>query len=615
MKKIKRITVSIVVLSIFFFSVFFVKPNAVTLDELNHPSVFLKQKTPSTCTLVASTMLVRRAALASGNQNWSSITEDAVRSVAWINGVGLAGSFTYAGITVTHGYFTYDRATQLRDLLKSHPEGIVMYDWDYPHAILITDYTDGVFYCADSALGIPAGRIPNSQALVKVADADKYWYVSSPTISLTPDDVPVISGENAPELMSAGVSFSISGTVRSGVPLTDVTVGCYDANGTMKIGKSIDPGSTSYDLANLNSSVAFSKLSAGVYTYRVNASTAAGTTTLVEKAFTVLANEETVKSGIYYLRVNAKPGLSVAAKGRSRKPAAEMGIVTAANTLDQAYIITHTGNGCYTIQNRKTGLALDVLTGGSAGGIDVIQNTSSGKINQRWQILPTGKGYCLVPLCAPTACLDIYNGKIVNGGDLRVHTVSLSNAQRFRLVDARPNQTIKAGNVSKTIGERSFKLKVTLTDGNGTLTYRSANPKVATVSKTGTVTLNGVGKTTITITASGTDTHKKTTKTITVMVRPKGTGVTKAVSSAPGKLTVTWRKGSDISGYIIQYSKDADFDTKTAIAVSKSKLTRTVSKLEAGRYYVRVRTFKTVEQTRYYSTWSAAQRVRVKAAP
>lgn len=160
---------------------------AATFDDLNQPSVFVKQQGSGTCTLASAVMMVRRAAMASGSSGWTSITEGSMRSTAWKNGVGLYHSFSYAGISVRHASLTGGSSNvgQLISLLSSHPEGIVIYDWNKPHAILLTDYTKGTFYCADPSNGNPSGRIPVSSSMITVEGADAYWYVSSPQVSLS----------------------------------------------------------------------------------------------------------------------------------------------------------------------------------------------------------------------------------------------------------------------------------------------------------------------------------------------------------------------------------------------------------------------------------------------
>ena len=50
------------------------------------------------------------------------------------------------------------------------------------------------------------------------------------------------------------------------------------------------------------------------------------------------------------------------------------------------------------------------------------------------------------------------------------------------------------------------------------------------------------------------------------------------------------------------------------VTVSKNKtLSKTISKLKSKKkYYVRIRTYKTVGKTKYYSAWSKAKNVKIK---
>ena len=164
----------------------YIRSKAASFDELNHPDVFLKQVNGDMqCTLVAATMLLRRAAMLSGYPNWADITTDQVRKDAWVEGVGLKYSFSYAGFTVNKAQFGNDRVNEAIALLQQHPEGIVIYDQygrSRPHAVLLTDYTDGIFYCADPSDAVAYGRIPVSQGLVRVEEAEFYYYISGPSI-------------------------------------------------------------------------------------------------------------------------------------------------------------------------------------------------------------------------------------------------------------------------------------------------------------------------------------------------------------------------------------------------------------------------------------------------
>lgn len=169
---------------------YIVRSKAATFDEINQSDVFLKQVNgDKQCTLVAATMLIRRAALLLGDTSWANITVEQVKKQAWVDGVGLKYTFTYGGITVNKAQFGANPATEAIALLQEHPEGIIIYDQNRiprSHAVLLTDYTNETFYCADPAEGIAYGRIQISQGLVQIQDAEFYYYISSPSIpSLT----------------------------------------------------------------------------------------------------------------------------------------------------------------------------------------------------------------------------------------------------------------------------------------------------------------------------------------------------------------------------------------------------------------------------------------------
>lgn len=167
---------------------------AASFSELNANTMFFKQNTTSTCTLASSAMMIRRAALLSGNGNWEGVTENALRSVAWAEGSGLRNSFSYEGMQISSEKISSNRSQTMMNLLHQHPEGIVIYDFEKPHAILLTDYTDGIFYCADPSSAAPNGRIPISQATITIESIDKYWYVSSPKFEIGADDSKLAEG-------------------------------------------------------------------------------------------------------------------------------------------------------------------------------------------------------------------------------------------------------------------------------------------------------------------------------------------------------------------------------------------------------------------------------------
>ena len=79
-------------------------------------------------------------------------------------------------------------------------------------------------------------------------------------------------------------------------------------------------------------------------------------------------------------------------------------------------------------------------------------------------------------------------------------------------------------------------------------------------------------------------------------------------------MTVNWKKNAVGTGYQIQYATDSKFTSPKAVSVTKNTtLTKTIGSLAKGKkYYVRIRTYKTVGSTKFYSAWSAAKTVTIK---
>ncbi len=183
--------------------------DAKLFSNINASDVFLKQPLgSSTCTLYGNAMMLRRAAIIRGDSDWKSITADAISSTARLPGVGVYWYYTYKGLSVSHTRLPLGedaKKAYLIELLKQHPEGVVLFDENKitssdnnrggsTHAILLTDYTDGVFYYADPNPKIASGRIPmTANSTVTIAMADRYWYVKTHVTSLT-EPKAVLSG-------------------------------------------------------------------------------------------------------------------------------------------------------------------------------------------------------------------------------------------------------------------------------------------------------------------------------------------------------------------------------------------------------------------------------------
>jgi hypothetical protein len=169
------------------------------------------------------------------------------------------------------------------------------------------------------------------------------------------------------------------------------------------------------------------------------------------------------------------------------------------------------------------------------------------------------------------------------------------------------NTTIKLSKSSYTYDGKAKKPTVTVKDSKGntidtkyyTVTYKN-NKKV--------------GKATITITFKG-DYIGSITKNF--KINPTATALKKAVSKKTKAIAVTWKKqATQTTGYEIQYSTSSKFTkktTKTATVKSAKTTSTTIRKLKAKKkYYIRIRTYKTVGGKKYYSGWSKAKSLTTK---
>jgi hypothetical protein len=104
-------------------------------------------------------------------------------------------------------------------------------------------------------------------------------------------------------------------------------------------------------------------------------------------------------------------------------------------------------------------------------------------------------------------------------------------------------------------------------------------------------------------------------KAVYFKINPKGTTLV-SLTAGSKKMTVKWKKqATQITGYQIQYATDSKFTkNKKTVTVKGTKATaKTITKLTGGKkYYARIRTYKTVSNKNYYSTWSKMKSIMVR---
>ena len=104
------------------------------------------------------------------------------------------------------------------------------------------------------------------------------------------------------------------------------------------------------------------------------------------------------------------------------------------------------------------------------------------------------------------------------------------------------------------------------------------------------------------------------TKTLTFKINPAKTTVSKLTAGKKSITVAITKKSTQVTGYQIQYSTSKKFTNAKTKTISSYKTTKyTLKSLSAKKtYYVRVRTYKTVGKTKYYSGWSTYKYVKTK---
>ena len=174
--------------------------------------------------------------------------------------------------------------------------------------------------------------------------------------------------------------------------------------------------------------------------------------------------------------------------------------------------------------------------------------------------------------------------------------------------------TITARNAAKSYSAQAQSFDLGVKVKSGTPTYKSNNKSV-TVSKAGKVTVKAkfIGNVTITITSPASTNYTSATKSVVVKVVPTKTKFTSAANSASKKMTLKWVKRTNATGYIIQYSTSSKFTNAKTVRVEKNTtVSKTIGNLVKGkRYFVRIKTYKTVNRVKYYSGWSDMKSVKI----
>ena len=89
--------------------------------------------------------------------------------------------------------------------------------------------------------------------------------------------------------------------------------------------------------------------------------------------------------------------------------------------------------------------------------------------------------------------------------------------------------------------------------------------------------------------------------------------INKISNTAKGKAKITWIRNPNTSGYEIQYATNKKFSKAKTITASAANGSKTISSMKKGNtYYFRVRGYRSVAGTKYYSNWSSSKSIKIK---
>ena len=155
--------------------------------------------------------------------------------------------------------------------------------------------------------------------------------------------------------------------------------------------------------------------------------------------------------------------------------------------------------------------------------------------------------------------------------------------------------------------EGTYNIVVTATGYNKTLEFTYTNKSDTTATKPSEATTATKPAATTTATQP-TTAAKTTTKKVTVKKQ------TAKVKAGKKKLTVTWKKDKNVSGYQIQIATKKNFKgAKTYTVKSYKTYKKVIKKLKVKKkYFVKVRAYKTVGKSKVYGAYSAVRSCKVK---
>ncbi|MDO4859718.1 MAG: fibronectin type III domain-containing protein [Bacillota bacterium] len=264
-----------------------------------------------------------------------------------------------------------------------------------------------------------------------------------------------------------------------------------------------------------------------------------------------------------------------------------------------------TSQGQYVLSDDTTDIWVDDLTYNGKKQIPEVE------VYYDWDLLTQDRDYILRFIDSNGNTISADEG-ICNAGQYLMMVIGIGdytgtitktiNIKTVPITSVNANQQAVIYN-----GKRRYKTITVKAKLNGTVRTLKKGTEYTVAYKNN----KNVGKATITIKGKG---NYKGTFKRTFKIRPRATWL-RSVKPRPCGFKAKWaKKTTQVSGYQIQYSRKSSFSTRKTITIKSNRtIKRSFKNLKGGKkYYVRVRTYKKVNGTKYFSKWSAKKVVRAK---
>ncbi len=325
----------------------------------------------------------------------------------------------------------------------------------------------------------------------------------------------------------------------------------------------------------------------------------------IEKEFTSLTlygNIADIKTQTYTGRP-VKPAVKVTVNGKTLKNGTDYTVSYKNNTKVGTATVTVTGKGRYFGTAKKT--------------FYVGRSVSSAKVTGLKTKTYTGNNLTQTPKV-------VVKDKVLKKGV--DYTISYKNNRKAGTAKI----TIKGigkytGSITKTFKIQPAnisKCKVTLSSKTVTYNGKVQAPSVVVKSPNGTTLKRGVHYTvkyegkritvgTYKVTVKMLKGNFTGSKTLTFKITPPKTAVTSLTGGKSKIKLVLQKQSKQVSGYEIQYGTTKSVNAKIKTITSYKTAKTTLWNLKSEKtYYVRVRTYKTVNGKKVYSAWSAYKSVK-----